>query len=111
MLNYTQSMYSAARHAARELAPLPPVELSMNDHYRPRCSHRREEPGKKVRRTNTMGVVLEAYLPPMYAGLRHSLAVLAASVALLAPAAVSPARADQTHTVGSGQNLGAIARK
>jgi uncharacterized protein YcbK (DUF882 family)/LysM repeat protein len=57
-----------------------------------------------------MDVVLGAYFAPMYARLRHGSVLLIVALAL-ALLDVRPARAEQTHTVGSGQNLGAIARK
>ncbi len=93
----------------------------MNDHYRSRCSHPREEPGKKLRLRNTMEVVLRAYCAPMYARLRHGFWFRLRAISRAAPAliasltlalvAVRPARAEQTHTVRTGQSLGAIARK
>jgi uncharacterized protein YcbK (DUF882 family)/LysM repeat protein len=72
-----------------------------------------------------MGVVLGAYSAPMYASVRHRFASssraranartrvgLVLSLALtLGLLTTSRALAEQTHTVRSGQNLGAIARK
>jgi uncharacterized protein YcbK (DUF882 family)/LysM repeat protein len=100
----------------------------MNDRYRSRCSHRREEPGKKVGRANTINVLLGAYLAPMYAALRHlfasrsrpaevvrrsrsARALVASCVLAFGLLTARSAHAEQTHTVRTGQNLGAIARK